>query len=118
MKLSYLSIALGIVMLFMVASYYKLNRKYEDLSIQYKELQQQLALEKANSIILETSIKTQNLMIEQYRKDEAQFKSEIEDLNKKVESYNESNIKYDSMNGDNSSEEAIKWLHEKASSLY
>lgn len=117
MKLSYLSIALGISILFMVGYCYRLNCKYEDLTIQYKALQQELALEKANSIILQASIKTQNLMIEQYRKDEAQFKSAIDDLNKKIESYNDSKVQYDSMTGENSSEEAIKWLHEKASSL-
>ena len=117
MKLSYLSIALGIVVLFMVGYCYRLNCKCEDLAIQNKELQQQVALEKANNIIMQSSIKAQNLMIEQYRKDAAQFKSTIEDLTKKVESYNESMVQYDSMTGDNSSEEAIKWLQEKASSL-
>ena len=114
----YLTIALTITCIFLGFKYYFLTNDYDELNQKQEELLNSLALDKANIIILEQSIKKQNLKIEQYESESLKLTNTINDLNKQIEKYNsetQDSIELESSNV--SSEEAIEWLKEQSSYL-
>ena len=81
-------------------------------------MQSKYAVEKANTSSLENSLKSQNLLVEQFKQSSKDYEQIIERLNDEVLKLNEKEVKYEISNNEKAtSEEAIQWLREKAISL-
>ena len=115
----YILISLVVILLFISFRYYILSDDYDELTIEYNQLQAKYAVEKSNTVLLENSIKEQNLLIEQYKNSSEEYSKKIESLNNEIIKLNKNELTYENSNNETAtSEEAIQWLKEKASSLY
>lgn len=111
-------IGLIIILLFISFKYYMLSDDYDELNIEYKEILAKYAVEQSNTVLLENSIKEQNLLIETYKKSSEEYSKKIESLNEEIVELNKTELSYENSNNESAtSEEAIQWLKEKASSL-
>ena len=111
-------IGLIIILLFISFKYYMLSDDYDELNIEYKEILAKYAVEQSNTVLLENSIKEQNLLIETYKKSSEEYLKKIESLNEEIVELNKTELSYENSNNESAtSEEAIQWLKEKASSL-
>ena len=114
----YILIGLGVILVFISFRYYILSNDYDELNIEYKEILAKYAVEKSNIVLLENSIKEQNLLIETYKKSSEEYSKKIELLNEEIVELNKTELSYENSNNESAtSEEAIQWLKEKASSL-
>ena len=114
---SYISILLCIILLFISVKYYLLKNDFYELDKKYIELTGKYAIELSNKESLKNSIELQNKETEKYKQDSKNLSEKISELNNTIEIYNSNNILYENMDKDDSSEEAIQWLKEKALSL-
>lgn len=112
-----ISILLCIILLFISIKYYLLKNDFYELDKKYIELTGKYAIELSNKESLKNSIELQNKEIEKYKQDSKNLSEKITELNNTIETYNSNNIQYENMDKDDSSEEAIQWLKEKALSL-
>ena len=86
--------------------------------LQHTQLQAKYTVEQANTSALENSLKTQNLLIEQYKQSSQDYENTIDKLNDKIDELNKVEVKYETSNNEKAtSEEAIQWLRQRASSL-
>ena len=111
---------IGVLAIFIIGvfKYYRLNEEFEDLTLKYTQLQSQYIVEKANTSALENSLKTQNMLIETYKESSKSYEKTINKLNESIKDLNDINVKYEASDNKNAtSEEAIQWLRDKASSL-
>ena len=114
----YIIVGLSIILLFISFRYYSLSNDYTNLTIKYTELQSKYAVEKANTSALENSIKMQNILIESYKTSSLEYQKKIDYLNEEILKGNKEEVSYETSNNkEASSEEAIQWLRQKASSL-
>ena len=114
----YILIGLSIILIFISIRYYILSDDYDELRSTYNDLLSKSAVDKANITSLENSIKQQNILIEQYKTSSQEYFNKIDSLNKKIIELNKTETSYENSNNNNAtSEEAITWLKEKASSL-
>ena len=114
----YILIGLGVILIFISFRYYILTNDYDELRSEYNNLLSKSAVDKSNITSLENSIKQQNILIEQYKTSSQEYSNKIDSLNKKIIEINKIEPSYeDSNNNDATSEEAITWLKQKASSL-
>lgn len=114
----YIIVGLSIILLFISFRYYSLSNDHKNLVLEHTQLQAKYAVEKANTSALENSIKTQNILIENHKKVSEDYQRQIDSLNKKILETNKLEISYETLNNkEASSEEAIQWLRQKASSL-
>ena len=114
----YIIVGLSIIFLFISFRYYSLSSDYTDLTLRHTELQSKYAVEKANTSALENSIKMQNILIESYKTSSLEYQRKIDSLNEEILKGNKEEVSYETSNNkEASSEEAIQWLRQKASSL-
>ena len=114
----YILIGLSIILIFISIRYYILSDDYDELRSTYNDLLSKSAVDKANITSLENFIKQQNILIEQYKTSSQEYSNKIDSLNKKIIELNKTETSYENSNNNNAtSEEAITWLKEKASSL-
>jgi septal ring factor EnvC (AmiA/AmiB activator) len=114
----YIFVCIGVVLLFISFRYYNLSNEYTKLTIEHTQLQAKYAVEKANTSALENSLKSQNLLIEQFKQSSLDYEATIDRLNGKIDEMNKVEVKYETSNNEQAtSEEAIQWLRQKASSL-
>ena len=114
----YIIVGLSIILVFISFRYYNLNNDYNELMLQHTQLQAKYTVEKANTSALENSLKTQNLLIEQYKQSSQDYENTIDKLNDKINELNKVEVKYETSNNEKAtSEEAIQWLRQRASSL-
>ena len=114
----YLFVCIGIVFVFISTKYYNLYTDNQELQLQYTELNAKYIVEKANTSALENSIKSQNLLLEQYKKSTKEYEDAIIKMNDDIVELNKIVVEYDRLDSTNAtSDEAIKWLVQKASSL-
>ena len=114
----YIIVGLSIILVFISFSYYSLKDDYTDLLIKHKELEGKYAVEQANTSALENSLKAQNILIENYKASSDEYQKKINYLNDEIQRANTIEVSYESSNNkEASSEEAIQWLRQKASSL-
>jgi hypothetical protein len=114
----YLFVCVSIILIFISFRYYNLSDEHTSLIIEHTQLQSKYAVEKANTSSLENSLKSQNLLVEQFKQSSKDYEQIIERLNDEVLKLNEKEVKYEISNNEKAtSEEAIQWLREKAISL-
>lgn len=114
----YLFVCIGIVFVFILVKYYNLYTDNQELQLQYTELHAKYIVEKANTSALENSIKSQNILLEQYKKSTEAYEDAILKMNDDIVELNKIVVDYDRLDSlDATSDEAIKWLIQKASSL-
>lgn len=114
----YIIVGITLVLVFISYRYYSLSNEHEILTLKYTQLQSQYAVEKANTSALENSIRIQNMEIERYKKTSDEYEIKISKLNKEIEELNDIDVEYIHSNNEKaSSEEAIIWLKQQASSL-
>lgn len=114
----YMFVCVGVILLFISFRYYNLSNDYNELMLQHTQLQAKYTVEKANTSALENSLKTQNLLIEQYKQSSQDYENTIDRLNYKINELNKVEVKYETSNNEEAtSEEAIQWLRQRASSL-
>lgn len=117
----YLMLALVVFGIFISAKYYFLSKDYDDLASRNEQLLGNIAIEKANTSILEQAIAKQNAEIKLYKQSSEELENTVRRLNEEIQKYNKAEkddyVKIDKSENDISSEEAIKWMREKSSSL-
>lgn len=114
----YLFVCIGIVFVFILIKYYNLYTDNQELQLQYTELNAKYIVEQANTSALENAIKSQNILIEQYKKSTEAYEDAILKMNDDIVELNKIVVDYDRLeSSDATSDEAIKWLIQKASSL-
>lgn len=114
-------LALVVFGIFISAKYYFLSKDYDDLASRNEQLLGNIAIEKANTSILEQAIAKQNAEIKLYKQSSEELENTVRRLNEEIQKYNKAEkddyVKIDKSENDISSEEAIKWMREKSSSL-
>lgn len=114
----YLFVCVSIILVFISFRYNNLSNDYNTLKLEYTQLEAKYTVEKANTSALENSLKTQNLLIEQFKNSSKDYEATIERLNDEISKMNNVEVKYETSNNkEATSEEAIQWLRQKASSL-
>lgn len=114
----YIIVGLSIILLFISFRYYLLSNDYNELTLEHTQLQSKYAVEKANTSALENSVKMQNILIESYKTSSLEYQKKIDSLNEEILKGNKEEVSYETSNNkEASSEEAIQWLRQKASSL-
>ena len=114
----YLFVCVSIILVFISFRYYNLSNDYNELKLEHTQLEAKYIVEKANTSALENSLKVQNLQIEQFKQSSKEYELKIETLNKELSKVNDIEVKYETSNNkEATSEEAINWLRQRASSL-
>lgn len=114
----YIIAVVSVILLFIGTKYYFLMKDYKELTLKHTSLQAKYVVERANVETLKNAIQSQNMLIHSYKKSSDDYRRKIDNLNEELRTVGKKEVVYETTNNkEATSEEALRWLRERAPSL-